>query len=357
MAIDPSELRRLRRLMRANAREWAQSFYRHDVLMARSVRGAQINAGIEFDRALVRPLLREIAASLSDFDPRGSDIVIDQFPQLQALRNKMQQIIGDGMRNVRSASQGQVERIIRQDSQFVAKTAEKLLGSRPPVASIAEVRQIQTSVPVLGRKVEEWFESELAGDIGNKTRAWITTGLQRGLTTDEIVRGLKGRKATNYTDGILSGFPRHTVTAIVRTSATAASAQIRQRSFEALGATSWKFVATLDTRTTIQCAANDGKVFPVGEGPVPPLHPNCRSTVLPDFGDEEIGNRASMDGPVPADQSFEDWLGDQSEARQNVVLGRTKAAAWRAGDLSLQQMLGPDLEPLSIEELERLERL
>jgi hypothetical protein len=83
---------------------------------------------------------------------------------------------------------------------------------------------------------------------------------------------------------------------------------------------------------------------------------NCRSTTVPYFGDP-IGNRASTDGPVPASQTFPQWLEGRSIAEQNEVLGKTKATAWRAGKLTLAQMLGRDLQPLSLAELRRLDRL
>jgi hypothetical protein len=39
------------------------------------------------------------------------------------------------------------------------------------------------------------------------------------------------------------------------------------------------------------------------------------------------------------------------------VLGKTKAAAWRRGDLTLRDMLGADLQPLTLAELRRMDRL
>ena len=60
---------------------------------------------------------------------------------------------------------------------------------------------------------------------------------------------------------------------------------------------------------------------------------------------------------MPASTNFEEWLGSQSVADQNVVLGRAKAEAWRAGKLDLRDMLGRDLQPLTLAELKDLDRL
>lgn len=89
---------------------------------------------------------------------------------------------------------------------------------------------------------------------------------------------------------------------------------------------------------------------------MPPLHPACRSVATPYYG-EPIGQRASVDGPVPADTTFRQWLEDQPKDVQNEVLGRTRADAWRAGKLPFDKMVGRDMQPLTVAELRRLDRI
>jgi len=59
-----------------------------------------------------------------------------------------------------------------------------------------------------------------------------------------------------------------------------------------------KWLATLDTRTCLQCAPLDGRIWPpdqMDDVPRPPAHPNCRCAVVPyiDLGPEFEGNRAA----------------------------------------------------------------
>lgn len=86
---------------------------------------------------------------------------------------------------------------------------------------------------------------------------------------------------------------------------------------------------------------------------------NCRSKPSPVINPnrEPRGQRAALGGQVPASTTFEDWLGTQTQAEQNIVLGRAKAEAWRSGKLSLADMLGRDLQPLSLADLKELDRL
>jgi hypothetical protein len=43
------------------------------------------------------------------------------------------------------------------------------------------------------------------------------------------------------------------------------------------------------------------------------------------------GTRASMDGQVPADLTYADWLKKQSAARQDEILGPTRGKLFRSG--------------------------
>ncbi len=60
-------------------------------------------------------------------------------------------------------------------------------------------------------------------------------------------------------------------------------------SYQSMGFEYFEFLATLDSRTSDMCAEMDGKRFKVSEGVpgynIPPLHPNCRSTIVPYFKD------------------------------------------------------------------------
>ena len=55
----------------------------------------------------------------------------------------------------------------------------------------------------------------------------------------------------------------------------------------------YRYLATLDSRTSDICRELDGKVFEIKEAKVgvnlPPLHPYCRSTIVPHFDDDDIG--------------------------------------------------------------------
>lgn len=135
-----------------------------------------------------------------------------------------------------------------------------------------------------------------------------------GWTSQETLRTLKGSKAQGYADGLMSRLGKQTAV-VVRTSMQHLNNSARQtvwgENADIIKAYQW--VSTLDDRTSEICQDLDGQIFPIDEGPMPPAHPNCRSTtvaVLDDaFSDLSEGRvRSSEDGYVDADITYKEWL-------------------------------------------------
>ena len=348
--LPPDLAAEVRKALRERAQAWIARFYRHELLVARTVRGMQIEAVEAFQREVVRPVIQTIAGRLSTFSLRGPDIVVEAFPELRALTAEVERVAAQGTDAVRRLTTERLAAMVEQEREWIGDTARRTLKVEIPDPQVSAQQVLQR--PWLGDSTERWFSKALAVPSADSARRVIQTGLQQGWTETQIVQALRGTPAQ---PGALTG-PARMVESLVRTAASSASSQTRAESFKAIGVAKWRFVATLDEKTSRICASLDGKTYPVGEGPMPPRHPNCRSSATPFFG-EPVGNRASVDGPVPADTTFPQWLEDQPKSVQNQVLGRTRAEAWRAGKLSFDQMVGRDLQPLTIAELRRLDRL
>lgn len=172
----------------------------------------------------------------------------------------------------------------------------------------------------------------------------VRNGLLTGETTDSIARRLKGRlrfdqpgsvRQIATAGGQVTTVANNQVMALVRTSINQVSNAASQQVYEANQDVTrkYRYVATLDTRTSAICRALDGREFEYGKGPQPPQHFNCRSTTVAvvDYKGLGIeppppGRRASMDGPVPVSESYGVWLSKQSKATQAEVLGPNKVA-------------------------------
>lgn len=69
--------------------------------------------------------------------------------------------------------------------------------------------------------------------------------------------------------------------------------------YKVVGIEEYEYLATLDLRTSEICRSLDGTVHKVSQAKVgvnfPPMHPNCRSTTVPKFNDQEVEERVARD--------------------------------------------------------------
>lgn len=197
--------------------------------------------------------------------------------------------------------------------------------------------------PFQGRLLKDWAAT-LSDNRLRRIRDTIAVGYDQGKTTADIVREVRGTKALNYADGLLDTSRRDAET-IVRT-ALSHTAQVTRTRFtkanaDILGAEMW--ISTLDGKTSQECRARDhlrytlehepiGHSIPWGAGPGR-LHYRCRSTSIALLkGQKELfGSRASADGRVNANLSYNDWLREQAPEVQDEVLGKRRGEMYRAG--------------------------
>jgi hypothetical protein len=88
---------------------------------------------------------------------------------------------------------------------------------------------------------------------------------------------------------------------------------------------------------------------------------NCRSVGTPvtkswrelgvDVEEFSPSTRASMDGEVPADLNYKNWLTKQSADRQDEVLGVKRGRLLREGKLEIDRFFNDKGRMLSLEEL------
>jgi SPP1 gp7 family putative phage head morphogenesis protein len=217
--------------------------------------------------------------------------------------------------------------------------------------------------PFQGVLLSEALEDQEAGRA-KLIRDTIRMGIIEGRTEAEITRTLRGTRAQGYADGLLER-PRHQLAALVRTAVNHTQNYAKQKIYEENKdlVPRWVFRATLDSRTSITCGSLDGKTFPVGKGPQPPRHWNCRSLAAPitaswrelgvNLEEVDAGMRASMDGQVPAATSFGGWLRDQPAAVQDEVLGAKRGQLFREHHLPLDKFVNKQGEVLDLEALKR----
>jgi hypothetical protein len=75
---------------------------------------------------------------------------------------------------------------------------------------------------------------------------------------------------------------------------------------------------------------------------------NQLKRILPDLPSSYAGE---LDGAATRKQTYEQWLGKQSKARQLEILGPGQHALWASGKLSLSEMLSFKGNPMTLKQL------
>jgi SPP1 gp7 family putative phage head morphogenesis protein len=183
----------------------------------------------------------------------------------------------------------------------------------------------------------------IAVDQAERFSQVVRQGLLTGETTPDIAKRLIGslqfgEEAKTVRQLVAAGgqataVADNQVLALVRTSINQVANTASQQVYEANQDITkrYRYVATLDARTSAICASLDGREFEYGKGPMPPQHFNCRSTTVPIIDSDVLppsttAMRASKDGQVPINQSYGQWLHKQPRSVQAEALGPGKVA-------------------------------
>ena len=308
--------------------------------------------------ARLRGILAQLKESLATWAGDSTEITA---LELQGLAELQSEFVEEQLRLALPAGSRDMVRTVEISPQFaqsvvttdptqinVVALSDDLFAAvegAPQTFSLTAPKGAMITLPN-GRVVEKSFRG-LAESQAERFSSSVRQALLTGETTQELSRRLRGtlefgEEAKTIKQLALSGgeatkMAGHQVTSIVRTSinqvANAASQQVYEANQDITK--KYRYVATLDSRTSPICRALDGREFEYGKGPTPPLHFSCRSTTVPVIDYEGLGfepprpgKRAAKGGMVDSDTNYGQWLLDQGAAQQQEVLG-SKAPYFR----------------------------
>lgn len=241
-----------------------------------------------------------------------------------------------------------------------------------PVALWSRVQDAVTGGT--GKTLAAYLGAWAAHEVGRGSNL-VRVAIAEGWSITDLTVAFTGTRRNRYTDGLFGSARRNTATAI-RTAIQHVSSATRSNVIARMlfrpkkglqkGALGYRWVSILDSTTSQICRSLDGRLFRFGKGPLPPAHPNCRSTIVADIyarflkraDDTRLATGAQGAGKVNAELTYYQWLKTQPPAFQNDALGVTRAMLFRKGGLSATEFarfnLDRNFEPLTLDEMRAL---
>ena len=233
----------------------------------------------------------------------------------------------------------------------------------------AQMRAAVSDTLIEGGTVSHWWRSQRDSFVTGVMRQ-VREGVRNGTSNAEIARNLEAGTFARH---------RSQANALAATATNAVSNRARIDTFNENDDVikGYQQISTLDNKTSDVCIAYSNMAWTLNGEPLtpettlpfnggPPRHFNCRSTLVPvlksfaELGLPDLtlpeGTRASLDGQVPGDITFAQFLRSKPDSFADRMLGKQRAELWRSGKITLNQLVDMRGNPLTVEELVALSK-
>jgi len=193
----------------------------------------------------------------------------------------------------------------------------------------------------------------------NRLVMGVKSGFVQGLTTRQIIQNVVGV-------GGLADVSQRNAATVVRTALNHVSTEAREMVYKKNSdiVKEYEIVATLDSRTSTICRFYDGQKYEVGKGPLPPFHPNCRTTTAPvlssefdflDAGAKRAARGADGGEQVNANTTYYEFLKQQPAWFQDKALGQVRGSIFRNAGMTTEEFRKASMDgfgrPLTLKEM------
>lgn len=338
-----------------------------------------------YDASLRRQILkllrtrveRELLAELVRGDPTIPQRGPYREARVKALADVARQITRSGYRDAAKVHDKSLQALALIEDEFARTAVNRVVGTDLLTVTVSDrkLRAIAKTALVDGAPSANWWAGQ-AENARKRFELAIRRGMTNGESIGEMVKAVRETAMpVAYRDA--ESLVRSSVLSVTN---AARAETFRQNSDIIRGV---QVLVTLDSRTSETCialgAANaawdmDGNPLPESswkyeQPPGPPYHWNCRTILVPVLGKfadihAEVSSQKqsrlekmpesvadAFDGKLAAASGLETWLGDQSDAFVDHLLGKTRAGLWRAGKLKLPQLVDQSLRPLNLQQL------
>ncbi|WP_273397018.1 minor capsid protein [Actinobacillus porcinus] len=317
-----------------------------------------------YDANLRKEIFKKLTALQKQLLTRVSAAGIESISksELQSLLKDVKTLIADTYTDVNAYSSKELNALLPIETDATAKIYnESVQFDLFNIVPERTLNAAKNADLIAGTPLKDWWAKQ-GDDLAFKFSALIRQGMIDGKQTSRLITETKD----------LLAHSRRGAETLVRTAVMKvhdkAQELFKDENLDLLKGE--KHLSTLDTRTSEICRVRDGLAWdldkkPIGEHAVPyarpPLHPNCRSTLILitkswkelglDMDEIPESTRASMDGQVKAGLTYENWLKNKTPEQQDAILGKGKADLWRQGVITFRDMLDQSGRPLTLKQL------
>lgn len=260
------------------------------------------------------------------------------------IENEINSLYGKLVEPIQDDMKGFAE--IEYESMFNAINENTQLGyafAGLPKATMKEIIKLDEVIAMGDRAytIKELFDNAKSAQV-NRYKQIIAGGLASNSGYGAITKRLKDANAKATTD----------MSAIVHTAISSARDKADQKAYKDFDdvITGWESVSVLDSRTSLQCASLDGRMYYKKKGYPnytdipnrPPRHFRCRSRLVPRTDIKTKTTRAENGdekGQISAKTKFEEWFGNQSEDFKLNYLGKSRYELYSTGRLKIKDFV------------------
>ena len=325
----------------------------------------------EFDKFL-RVMQRDILEQIRRID----DPAKMSAKRLNGMLRAINETLRTGAANYEKVWRAQIAELGAYSAEFETRALGKVLKydfTLPPPSQLATAfysTPLSATGVYEGMLLEPFFK-DVIGKTAQRVEGAIRLVSAQGGTTQDLVRKIRGTRAGRFKDGLMQ-VSRRDAEAVARTSLHHVANVSREAVWSANSDVieQVEFLAVLDGRTSAICRSLSGERFNVGEGPIPPLHINCRSTRVAVFKDgldflDKAGSQFARGetgvSHVSSDLTYYGWLKTQSASFQDSVIGPDRGALLRNGGLSSSRFaelqLNKNFKPITLDQMRKIEPL
>ncbi|MFV5365441.1 minor capsid protein [Acinetobacter oleivorans] len=257
---------------------------------------------------------------------------------------------------------------------YEANYIAKLYGAKISNPDGEKLFSVAKKVPLAGGALVDDLLSRIAESARQKVEYAIRDGISTGKTNQEIIQRIRGTKRLNFEDGLLNS-PKSDIDRTVRTVRSHVANQAYLDSYKKIGFEYVRFVSVLDGRTSKLCASLDGSIWEINDPSkrVPPLHPHCRSILVPVEKDGRLAGerpfvmderpvkdipkdeRSQLIGQLDANTTFKEFFKKTDDFFQKEWLGPTRYKLYKEGKFDFEKFFDPDGRLYTLDQLRKLD--